>query len=68
MTLWKPWMKRWEGLCEVGRSYRGRRFGGDDVSEYEKTSPVADHPAVFGNGGIFGCWNFETVVAVMIPV
>ena len=27
-------------------------------SEYEKTSPVADHPAVFGNGGIFGCRNF----------
>ena len=30
----------------------------DNVSEYEKTSPVADHPAVFGNGGIFGCRNF----------
>ena len=37
----------------------GRRFGGDDVSEYEKTSSVADHPAVFGNGGIFGCRNFR---------
>lgn len=25
----------------------------------KKTSPVADHPAVFGNGGIFGCRNFR---------